>query len=70
MACVSIGKTSPTTCEIFAVFSNIQVVYTQDSLLKAEVKGGRGGGCTVRKKAIPAIKDKLMNWSYAVQPGD
>ena len=25
---------------------------------------------TVRKKAIPAIKDKLMNWSYAVQPGD
>ena len=25
---------------------------------------------TVRKKAIPAIKDKMMNWSYAVQPGD
>ena len=23
-----------------------------------------------REKAIPAIKDKLMNWSYAVQPGD
>ena len=23
-----------------------------------------------REQAIPAIKDKLMNWSYAVQPGD
>ena len=23
-----------------------------------------------REKAIPAIKDKLMNWSYAVQSGD
>ena len=29
-------------------------------------KKGRVG----REKAIPAIKDKLMNWSYAVQPGD
>ena len=29
-------------------------------------KMGRVG----REKAIPAIKGKLMNWSYAVQPGD
>ena len=29
-------------------------------------KKGRVG----RERAIPAIKDKLMNWSYAVQPGD
>ena len=29
------------------------------------IQVSRGYGQT-----IPAIKDKLMNWSYAVQPGD
>ena len=47
--------------------NEIKIYKNKINKKKTQVKKlGRVG----REKAIPAIKDKLMNWSYAVQPGD
>ena len=46
--------------------NEIKIYKKQKTIKHTGEKKGRVG----REKAIPAIKNKLMNWSYAVQPGD